>query len=144
MQFLTRSNPVRVYAERISGNNKTSLNSDNLTITLKFEEGSVGNIVYSASGDRASSRERVEIYCEGKTLVIDDYRRSHFYSSGKKKTFRTANQQIGYDEELRHFFDVASDRRSPILTPQEFFMSTLTVFNVNKSLEKGLPVEILP
>src|SRR4030042_3549772 len=72
MQFLTKSNPVRVYAERISGNNRTALNSDNAVIALKFNDGSVGNIIYSASGDKAYSREQIEIFSEGRTVVIKD------------------------------------------------------------------------
>ena len=143
MQFLTKSNPARVFAERISGNNKTTLNSDNVTITLKFDDGSVGNILYSASGDRASSRERVEIYCEGRSIIIDDYRRSDFYISGKKKTFKTRSQQIGYHEELQHFFDIIKGKTSPKLTPAECFISTLAVFSINNSLENGSPVEII-
>jgi len=144
LQFLTGSDPIRVYAERISGNNKTSLSSDNLSVTLKFDEGSVGNILYCASGDRASSRERVEIYCEGKSIISEDFRQTAFYRSGKKKTFKTISQQMGYYEELKHFFNTIRENVPPLLTPRECFISTLTVLSINKSLEKGFPMEIRP
>ena len=143
IQYLCGCDPVRVYAERISGNNKTSLNSDNLAINLKFNDGSVGNIVYSASGDRAFSRERVEIFFEGKTIVIDDYRKMEFYSNGKKKTYKSMNQQMGYKEELQHFLDINRGLTEPLLTPEESFMSTLCVFKINESLEEGKPCRII-
>lgn len=142
MQYLTGSDPVRVFAERISGNNKTSLNSDNLAITLKFTDGSVGNIVYSASGDKAFSRERVEIFCEGQSIVIDDYRKTEHHFSGKKKIFKTINQQMGYREELQHFFDIIKNLTAQSLTAEECFISTLCVFKINKALEEGKPCEI--
>lgn len=143
MQFLTKSNPIRVYAERISGNNKTSLNSDNVTIILKFEDGSVGNIVYSASGDKEFSREQIEVFCEGKTIVIKDYRETISHYSGKKKTFKTFNQEMGYKEELQHFFEAISGKSDIKLTPDEIFISTLAVFMINESLDKAKPVEIV-
>lgn len=142
MQFLTGSNPVRVYGERISGNNKTSLNSDNVAITLKFEDGSVGNIIYSASGDKAFSRERIEIFCEGKTIVLTDYIKTLFYFKGKKKSYKTFNQQMGYTEELQHYLNVIKGKEKPQLSPDEIFRSTLTVFKINESLEKGRAIEI--
>lgn len=139
MQFLTNSNPVRVYAERISGPNKTALNSDNVIVTIKFEDGSVGNIIYSASGDKAYSREQIEIFSEGKTIVIKDYKEINFHFSGKKKTFKTFNQEMGYKEELQHFFDVICGKTGMRLSPEEIFYSTLTVFRINDSLLSGEP-----
>ena len=143
IQYLCGCDPVRVFAERISANNKTSLNSDNLAVNLKFADGSVGNIVYSASGDKAFSRERAEIFWEGKTIVIDDYRRSDYHFAGKKKTYKTINQQMGYMEELQHFCDTARNIITPVLTANESFVSTLCVFKINQSLEEGQPCEIL-
>jgi predicted dehydrogenase/threonine dehydrogenase-like Zn-dependent dehydrogenase len=143
MQYLCGCDPVRVFAERISGNNKTSLNSDNLVVNLKFGDGSVGNLVYSASGDKAFSRERVEIFWEGKTIVIDDYRRSDYHFAGRKKTYKTINQQMGYKEELQHFCDTACNVITPVLTANESFVSTLCIFKINQALEEAQPCEIL-
>lgn len=142
MQYLTGSNPVRVYAERISGNNKTSVNSDNVVVTVKFEEGSIGNITYSASGDKAYSREQIEIFCEGRTIVSRDYKETVFYAGGKKVSFKTLNQEMGYKEELQHFFDVLRSKAKPYLLPEDVFYSTMTVFKINDSLAAGQPETI--
>ncbi|MCK4823628.1 oxidoreductase, partial [bacterium] len=142
MQVLTASNPIRVFGERISGNNKTAVNNDNLAINFKFADGSVGNIVYSASGAKAFSRERIEIFCEGKTVVSNDFRETCFHRAGKKKSFKTFNQSMGYQEELKHFFDVVKGATEPKLSPDEIFLSTAAVFGVHESIAKGLPVTI--
>jgi len=142
LQFLTGRKPVKVYGERVSGNNRTILNSDNTSITLKFEDGSIGNIIYAASGDKAFSREQIEIFYESRTIVIRDYRETRFYFSGRKKTFKTLNQEIGYKEELQHFVDVISGKSAPMLTAGDIFSSTLTVFKINESLARGKPAEI--
>ena len=139
LQFLTESNPVKVYAERISGNNRTTVNSDNVAVVLKFEDGSVGNIVYSASGDKAFSREYLEVFFEGKVGIVKDFKETVLYADGRKKTFKTVNQEIGYKEELQHFFDTVKGRSLPVLSPEEIFLSTLTTFKINESLTTGKP-----
>lgn len=143
MQHLTKSNPVRVHAERISGNNKTALNSDNVVVAIKFEDGSVGNIIYAASGDKAYSREQIEIFCEGRTIVICDYRETYLYVSGKKTRFKTFNQEMGHKEELKHFIDAVHGNKSHMLKPEEIFYSTMAVFNINDSLASGKPIDVL-
>jgi len=142
MQFLTGANPVRVYAERVSGNNRSTVNDDNVVITIKFSDGSVGDITYSASGDRAYSREQVEIFCEGKSVVLKDFKETLFYMNGKKSNFKTFNQEMGYREEIEHFKKVICSRALPSLTPLEIFYSTYTVLAINRALEKGSTIPI--
>lgn len=142
MQFLTGANPVRVYAERVSGNNRSIVNSDNVVITLKFGDGSVGDITYSATGDKAFSRERIEIFSEGSVIVSNDFKQTSRHRDGKEQSFKTASQQMGYREELQHFADVALGRAKPLAQAAEVFQSTRTVFCIDRSLETGKPVSV--
>ncbi len=137
LQYFTGSNPVRVYAERISGNNKTALNSDNVSIILKFGDGSIGSIVYTACGDKAYSRENIEIFCEGKTIVLNDYKKTDVHYSGKVKTFKTFNQKLGYEEELQYFVDILQGQCTPLFTIEDIFYSTMTVFKIQESIDSG-------
>ena len=142
MIYFTECNPTKVYAEKVSGNNKTIVNDDNVSIIIKFSDGSVGNIFYSASGDKAFSREQIEIYCEGKTLVINDFKESHFWLGGRKKNFKTFNQEMGYYQELQHFANVISGKEKPKIIYEEIYHSTLTVFKINESLSNGTGVKV--
>jgi len=143
MQFVTQANPMRVFAERVSGNNHSIVNSDNIVITLKFTDGSIGNITYSAAGDKAFSRERIEIFCEGSSIVSTDFKQTVCYGSGRKKVFKTYNQEMGYRDELQYFADVISGRSSVTVQPRVFFFSTQTVFSINKSLQQNTPISII-
>ena len=142
MQMLTGSNPVRVFAERISGNNATSVNNDNVAISIKFMDGSVGNIVYSGNGDRSYSREQIEIFCEKKTVVSTDYRKTSFYSEGKKSTYKTSSQDMGYQDEFKHFFEAISGKKKYSVNPEELFYSTAALFSIHKSLSTGTSVTV--
>lgn len=142
MQFVTGRKPVKVFAERASGNNETTINSDNVDIVVRFSDGSLGNIFYVASGDRSYPRENIEIFSEGKTIVIEDFKRTIVYIKGKKKVFKTLNQDIGYKEELCHFFDVVKGKAKPVMTTDEIITSSLSTFKINESLSKGISIEI--
>ena len=143
MQFLTKSQPVRVYAERVSGNNKSTVNSDNVVIALRFADGSVGDITYAASGDKAFSREQVEIFCEGMTIVSTDFKQTLIYRDGKKQSFKTMSQEMGYREELGQFADVVGGKVTPLVSPEDIFYSTKAVFDINHSLERAMPTDVV-
>ncbi len=44
---------------------------DKATITLIFEDGSLGTVHYFANGHKAYPKERVEVFCDGRVLVMD-------------------------------------------------------------------------
>jgi len=140
--YFTGCLPIKIFAERVSGNNKTIINDDNLSIIIKFSDGSLGNIFYSASGDKAFSRERVEIYCEGKTLVIQDFKESQFWLGGKKRKFKTLNQEMGYNEELKHFAEVVRGQKKQEINFNDIYYSTLAVFKINNSIALGKGIRL--
>jgi hypothetical protein len=44
---------------------------------------------------------------------------------------------------LQHFCDIIKGQQSPNLTPVEIFYSTQTVFSINSSLQKNLPILVV-
>ncbi|MFQ3574761.1 MAG: hypothetical protein SNJ53_09050, partial [Thermodesulfovibrionales bacterium] len=142
MIYITQSRPTKIFAQRVSGDNKSIVNSDNLCITVKFGDGSVGSIVYTASGDKAFSREYIEVFCEGKTAVIKDFRETQLFFNGRKKTFKTFNQEMGYLEEFQNFTDVILGKSKKGISYEEIYWSTLGVFKINESLLTNKVVEL--
>jgi predicted dehydrogenase len=49
--------------------------SDKSTLTLEFADGSVGSIHYLANGHRGFPKERIEVFCAGRVLQLDNFRR---------------------------------------------------------------------
>jgi len=137
MIFLTGSKPTTIFAQRVSGDNKSVVNSDNLCINIKFNDGSVGNIVYTGSGDKSFSREYIEVFCEGKVAIIKDFKETQLFFNGHKKTFKTLNQDMGYSNELENFCNVILNKSIKKITYKEIYWSTMVIFKINESLEKG-------
>ena len=51
------------------------MTDDKATITLEFTDGSVGTIHYLANGDKGFPKERLDVFCAGKVLQLDNFRR---------------------------------------------------------------------
>ncbi len=134
LQSLTGSLVTRIHAERISGDNQSTVNNDNIVIAMKFADGSVGNLTYSASGDKAYSREALEIFFDGKTIVSQDFSVSKLHGTGKTVVFKTRGQEMGYVEELKHFTNCVAGKETLVVGPEKIFTTMETIFAIERSL----------
>ena len=99
MVFLTGSLPVKIYSEVISSDNTEVFNNDNVLITIKFRDGSTGAIEYLANGNSLLPKERCEVFCEGKTAVMDNFTIIELYS-GKNIKVHKLDGKKGHREEV--------------------------------------------
>ena len=134
LQSLTGSLVTRIHAERISGDNQSTVNNDNIVIAMKFADGSVGNLTYSASGDKAYSREALEIFFDGKTIASQDFSVSKLHGTGKTVVFKTRGQEMGYVEELKHFTNCVAGKETLVVGPEKIFTTMETIFAIERSL----------
>lgn len=134
IQSLAGTLVSRVSAERVSGDNHTSVNNDNIAVSFKLTDGSVGTLIYSASGDKAYSREALEIFFDGKTIASKDFRVSELHQNGKTDTFKTRSQEMGYVEELKNFIHCASGKELPAVSIHEMFATMSTIFAIERAL----------
>ncbi len=74
MRFLAAA-PVTSVAARCMANSHDGVGEDKATITLGFEDGSFGTIMYLANGAGGYPKERVEVFAGGRILQLDNFRR---------------------------------------------------------------------
>jgi len=48
---------------------------DKVTLALRFADGSTGTIHYLANGHKSFPKERLEVFCEGRVLQLENFRR---------------------------------------------------------------------
>lgn len=77
ISYYTGSKVVSVCMNAMGVNPEES--TDNATLLLKYENGSTGVINYFANGSKAYSKERVEIYSQERTLILDNWRKLKAY-----------------------------------------------------------------
>ena len=136
MQFITGSAPETVYAES-AGNVGREYAEDSVLITLRFADGSSGVIAYLAEGDSALPKEHIEIFGEGKTFVIEDFRAARLYAGGREKKEKLRQQDKGQAEETRVACAVVAEGKPAPITLQELEATTRATFRIKDSLRTG-------
>ncbi|WP_299773701.1 bi-domain-containing oxidoreductase [uncultured Pseudoteredinibacter sp.] len=99
---IAKSNPVLVSAMAVRKEEKSALLNDSVSVSLKFESGSVANIIYCADGSKSMAKERVEVLGGGLSAEIDDFKLVRLYSGDSKvKTIKQGVQDKGQANMLK-------------------------------------------
>lgn len=107
--FLTGANPVSVQVSPLRHQSPDLLITDNFVATTRFSDGSVCSLLYTALGHVDAGKEYMEIYCDGKTIVLDDYKelKGFGYPAGFNK--KLAKQDKGHEALFEAFFKGISE-----------------------------------
>lgn len=70
---LTGAAPTRVEAVAVAPANAYFRGGDNFVATIRFSDGSVGTLAFTALGAAGHSKEQMEIFCDGEVYRLDDY-----------------------------------------------------------------------
>jgi polar amino acid transport system substrate-binding protein len=143
MQFLTGAAPKSVFAESVGGSLGNIVREDSVFITLQFEDGSNGVIAYLAEGDSSLAKEHIEIFGEGKTFVIDDFRSAKLYTEGREKKETLRQQDKGQAEETRTACAVVAEGKPTPITLMELEATTRATFRILDSLRTGQRVKVM-
>ncbi len=71
---LTGAQKVAVQASAIATVQGRYARNDNFVATVRFDDGSVCSLTYTALGDPGWPKEQMEVFCDGVVYALDDYR----------------------------------------------------------------------
>ena len=97
---------IRHSAVAMGRHDAVAVTSDKATITLEFADGSVGTVHYFANGDKGFPKERLEVFCAGRVLQLNNFRKLRGWGW---KGFRSMNlwrQNKGQAECAKAFVQV--------------------------------------
>ena len=140
MQFFVDAEPVKVYADCIQSKNEKLKQDDNISIIVKFNNGSLGTLVYVANGDKSLPKEHIELFGGGKSLVINDFLNGSLHNRNKSKKITSSGK--GHQQEVKAFLTSLVEGHDSPISFRSICLTTLTTFKVIDSLRTGLPQEI--
>lgn len=109
---------------------------DTLIINMSFENGSIANVSYFANGSKELKKERLEVFSNGVTAVMDDFKELLIYGKILKKSI-LINQDKGHKEEVTQFLNaIKGGKPAPILF-DDIYWSTKMSFDIIKSIQDG-------
>jgi len=137
--YFTCSKVKSVYMSAMGSN--PSENTDNAIITLKYENGSQGVINYFANGSKSYSKERIEVYWNNKTVVIDNFREMRGYGvKGFKKI--KSKQDKGHYNQFKEYLEFLKNGGKPLIPFDEIVNTTKATFAAIESLKSGQIVKV--
>jgi len=139
MTYLTGSLVESVHMNALGSN--PAENTDNAIISLKFANGSQGVINYFSNGNKAYPKERVEIHSQGKTIVIDNFRKIEAFGfKGFSKSSGT--QDKGHKDQFKALVDAVKVGSKAPISFEEILNTSQASFAAIESLKTGQVIHI--
>jgi predicted dehydrogenase/threonine dehydrogenase-like Zn-dependent dehydrogenase len=106
---------------------------DSVSIKIGFDNGIVASIDYLSNGPKSIRKEKLEVYCAGSAVIIDDFREMRFY--GKKVTRKNFRRQDkGHSKEVELFLNSIKNGQQPPIPFEDIVLSTQATFAVIESI----------
>jgi polar amino acid transport system substrate-binding protein len=116
LHFMARSRPVTVFAQ--------GFGADNVQVSLRFADGSVGSVDYFSVADAALAKEHFEMFGGGQHVIVDDCR------------------DKGQAGEVRQFLAAVKSGGPMPIAFAEIVASTRATLAINESLRTGRAVQL--
>lgn len=116
--------------------------SDNVTIQLKAVNGSQGVVNYFANGNKGYPKERVEVFAEGRVLVIDNFRVMHAHGVPGRRKSALRGQDKGHAAQFSEYVTFLRTGGQPPLSWKAIENTTAATLAVLESLRTKRPISI--
>jgi predicted dehydrogenase/threonine dehydrogenase-like Zn-dependent dehydrogenase len=133
--FLTGSKVVEVCANAMG--TQVTENTDNVSILLKFENGSNAVINYFSNGSKAYSKERIEVYQSERTLIMDNYRVLEGFGF-KGFSSMKGKQDKGHAKQFEVLLSAIENGGSEPIDFNSIVNTTKASFKAVQSLQSGI------
>lgn len=141
LMFLVGSPIVEVHSAPMGGR-MSERSDDHVTTTLQFADGSIGTVHYFANGHRGFPKERLEVFCEGKVLSLDNFRRLEGFGWSGFRRFKSFRQDKGHAAEMAAFVERVASGGRPLIPFGELVNVTEATFAAVECVASGMPVRL--
>ncbi len=142
--FLTDAAPMAIQVAPLRHQTPDMPMTDNVYATITFTDGSVCSFLYTVLGHGSAGKEYMEIYVDGKTIILDDYYTLKGYGFPVSFSKKVSKQDKGHDALFASFFQAAT--LEPAVLPHSFnrsIMATEISLIVDKLARQGGGIEVL-
>ncbi|HYD20747.1 MAG TPA: bi-domain-containing oxidoreductase [Flavipsychrobacter sp.] len=117
-------------------------NTDNASILLRYQNGSNAVINYFSNGSKAYDKERVEVYSQERTLVMENWRKLTGYGF-KNFSKDSSSQDKGHAAQFKLLMENIRSGKGAIIQFEELINTTRASIAAVDSLKKGEWISIL-
>ncbi len=137
MVYLTGHPITSVVATRIGESPAVEIRDDKMTITCTFADGSIGTLHYFANGDKLYPKESMDVFCGGKILQLNNFRKLKGYGWPNFKKMNLFSQDKGHRNEFKQFFSRISEGGEPVIPFDQIINVTQASFAAVESAHQS-------
>ena len=137
--YLTDSKVVSVCMNSLG--KQTDENTDNASIFLKYEDGSNVVINYFSNGSKSYSKERIEVYNQERTIIIDNFRKTEAFGFKNFKGLKTSIDK-GHKSQFKELINKVKNSGDPLIEFDSIINTTKASFAAIQSLKENKWVDI--
>jgi predicted dehydrogenase len=110
--------------------------AEDVVIQLGYADGSVAQILYTAKGDPALGKERVEAHAGGVSTVLEDFQSLTTVSGGKRRKETTGGK--GHREEINALLGALATGGTPPIPLASLVATTRATFRVHDAIASSV------
>jgi predicted dehydrogenase len=116
--------------------------TDNASILLKFSDGSNAVINYFANGSKSYAKERVELYSQERTIVLDNFQKTTAYGFKGFSGLKTSLDK-GHKNQFQELINRVQNGGDPLIPFESIVNTTRASFAAIESLKQGAWVKVV-
>lgn len=140
LYWLVGAELVAVHAQSL-GPPPALANLEDLAATLTFADGSAASLLYTARGNTKLGKERLEVFWDGNSLMMDDFRQLSV-QGGHNVSERNSAGDKGHGAELAHFAQAVRGQVASEINYLDGIRGTIGCLRMYDSAVAGVPVEV--
>ena len=141
MYWLLDSEPLSVFAYSLPTDKEEPVGQNNIVASIRFADGSIGNLTYCTVGSKSSAGERVEVFAPGLGVETHDFKHLNIQANVRKgRSLWWADK--GYMEQLRGFLDGIREGKKPAVDVIDGARATVVCLRILESARTLLPRQI--
>ena len=138
--FVIGSRPVEAQAMCVDTANASLVAADNVSISIRYKDGSVANILYVAVGAADLAKEHCEVFADESVAVMADFRSTVCMGKRGKKKLK-GKQAKGFAEEISAFLNAVGQGDPAPISFTSLLQTTACTFAILKALREKKSVK---
>ena len=112
-RFLVGRPVVSVSVDALAPETESARPDDNAVITVLYEDGSMGTLLYTSIGTKNAEKETMKVFCDEQLFELHDYKELKTYGASADLSLK--KQDKGHFRELQAFAEcMVNEERFPI------------------------------
>jgi predicted dehydrogenase len=135
------SNPIEIFAHGGAMSHKNTEVFDSCVVLLKFENGSIANLIYTDLNGPKMSKERIEIYSGDSAIIIEDFKKMKTSGFGYGNIL-LSEQDKGHRNELNNVISTNLGLTKALVSEDDALQAMELVFKTIESIQTKQPIKL--